>query len=220
MIAEAFGRIAAFVACLVGLPIHLLICLIIRLQDRGPAIYRCRRLGREGSVYTMFKYRTMRVGSPPLIRDGFKVTVDKADARVTRIGRLLRCGIDELPQLWNIALGDMNWVGPRPDEHWMLPNYGQACRERLLTKPGITGLAQVLDSRNSPTSMGYAIDIWYNRHRSFVLDLNIILLTPLFILGWRSVAFSLRRRLTTDEEVLRLSAASQEEIADAERAIS
>jgi len=215
---EIVGRIVALLICATGLPIHIAICLAIRLQDAGPAIHRCRRLGRAGASYTMFKYRSMTVGSPPLLRSGFKVAVDKSDARVTPLGRILRCGIDELPQLWNVVRGEMAWVGPRPDESWMLDNYGPVCRERLRSKPGITGLAQVLDSRNCATAVGYAIDIWYNRHRTLLLDVWVVSLTPFFMLGWRSIGIARLRRLTRDKELSAIATACENEVNTAEKA--
>ena len=186
------GRILAGIVCLAGLPIHLLLCLAIRLQDGGPALYLCPRLGWNGKFYAMFKYRTMQVNCPPMIASGFMVLVSQADARVTRLGRWLRCGIDEFPQLWNIVRGEMNWVGPRPDPEWMLENYGPVCRQRIAVLPGITGLAQVMDSRYLSTADGFAIDLWYIAHRSLWLDAWVVLVTPFFIAGWRSIG---RRRL-------------------------
>lgn len=217
---DTFGRILAFVACLVGLPIHLAICLAIRLQDRGPAIYRCRRLGRHGRIFTMFKYRTMRVGCPPLLKSGFKVVVENDDSRVTPLGHLLRCGVDELPQLWNIVRGEMTWVGPRPDESWMIANYGPMCTGRLASKPGITGLAQILDSRNCSTPVGYAIDVWYNRHRRFSADLWVVCATPLFILGWRSIGSGRLRRLMQNANFVQIVAVCQQEIESAVKVTS
>jgi lipopolysaccharide/colanic/teichoic acid biosynthesis glycosyltransferase len=217
---ELLGRATALLVCVVGLPIHLAVCLAIRLQDLGPAIYSCRRLGCDGTSYTMFKYRSMTVGCSPLIGSGFKVAVAKNDTRVTPLGRILRCGIDELPQLWNVVRGEMAWVGPRPDESWMLPKYGLACHERLHSKPGITGLAQVLDSRNFPTALGYAIDIWYNRYRTLFLDLWVISRTPFFVLGWRSIGSARLRRLLRDEELLGIAAACEKEVNAAEKAVA
>jgi lipopolysaccharide/colanic/teichoic acid biosynthesis glycosyltransferase len=140
----------------------------------------------------MLKYRTMKVNAPSIVTNDFKMIVTETDWRITLIGRWLRCGIDELPQLWNIVRGEMQWVGPRPDEAWMLPRYGPACKLRLSVSPGITGLAQVLDSRHLSTAESFAIDRWYIAHRGFWLDAWIVLATPVFIAGWRTLG---RRRL-------------------------
>ena len=210
------GRIMAFFLCVCGLPLHVAICLIIRLQDGGPALFRSERLGIGGRRYTMIKYRTMRVGCQPLLKYGFKVVVEEADSRITPLGRWLRCGIDELPQLWNIVRGEMAWIGPRPDEAWMLANYGTISYERLSIHPGITGLAQVLNSRYRSTATGYAIDVWYKRHGNVLMDAWIICVTPLFIAGCCAIGARRIQKLTRDTRFLALELACQEEISRAE----
>jgi len=211
------GRLVALLLCVLALPLHLIICILIRLNDGHPAIYRCERLGRFGTPYVLFKYRTMRVGCPALVQSGFKTVVQKADPRVTQVGRFLRCGIDELPQLWNIVRGEMTWIGPRPDESWMLPNYGPNSKERLMIAPGITGMAQVLDSRSQPTAVGYAIDLWYRRHATIVDDLWVICTTPLFILGQRSPGQLYLTHLMQVPEFTNLVSSCKSELDDAER---
>ena len=136
-----FGRLSACILIAVSWPLHLVISALIWLQDRGPALYRARRLGCSGEPFLMLKYRTMRVGGGPIISQGYKTVVYQNDPRVTFIGRVLRVGIDELPQLVNIARGEMNWVGPRPDDDWAFPLYGNTLRQRLRVPPGITGLS-------------------------------------------------------------------------------
>jgi len=209
----AFGRVIAALFCVAAAPIHLFLCLLIRLCDAGPALYRSQRLGLQGKAFELLKYRTMKVNSAPVLAPGFKVVVEASDPRVFSLGRWLRCGIDELPQVWNVARGDMAWVGPRPDLPWMLPYYGPFTRSRLSALPGITGLAQVMDSRNLPTAEGYAIDLWYSRHRGFWLDLWIALVTPLFIAGWRSVGRRRLEELRCSGELRRLREACERELA-------
>jgi undecaprenyl phosphate N,N'-diacetylbacillosamine 1-phosphate transferase len=184
------GRVFAVLAAIAFAPFHALIAALIYLEDRGPVFYRSKRVGKEGRAFEMFKYRSMRVGAAPKVDEGFKTVVAPNDERVTAIGRLLRCGLDEIPQVVNIIRGEMAWIGPRPDELWMLPRYGSAIRERLAVLPGITGLAQVCDSRHLTTARSYALDIWATRHRTPALTLRIFLVTPLFMLGWRKVEFA------------------------------
>ncbi len=179
------GRAAAAAAVAAGWPLHLLISLAVRLGDGGPALYRARRMGRNGRIYDLLKYRSMKVGSRPVVAGDFKVVTVANDSRITPIGRFLRYGLDELPQLFNVLRGEMAWIGPRPDEPWMLPNYGPAVRGRLTVAPGITGLAQICDGRHLTTADSYALDLWYIRHRSLPLDLWIALATPVFIAGMR-----------------------------------
>lgn len=211
------GKLTAFALCVLALPLHLVLCMLIRLQDGQAGMYYCERLGRYGTPYLMFKYRTMRMGCPPLLQNGFKVVVQRVDPRVTSLGRFLRCGIDELPQLWNIVRGEMAWVGPRPDESWMLPNYGPNIQERLRIAPGITGMAQVLGARNQPTAVGYAIDLWYQRHATYLDDLWVICATPLFIIGWRSLGQGYLTHLMHVPEFANLVFLCQVELDDAQR---
>jgi lipopolysaccharide/colanic/teichoic acid biosynthesis glycosyltransferase len=143
----------------------------------------------RGTPFALLKYRTMRVDSHAVVRDDFKTVVEKDDPRITKIGRICRAlGVDELPQLVNVLRGDMCWIGPRPDEAWMFSNYGPVIRRRVDVKPGITGLAQVLNGRDLATARSYAIDLWYVAHGTLALDCLIALLTPLFLIGFRSVA--------------------------------
>ncbi len=216
MIAK-LGRAIAVLICLVGMPIHLCIWALIRMHDSGPALYRSRRLGKGGVGFEMLKYRTMKADARPVVKEGFKTIVVEADPRVTGPGRWLRCGIDELPQLWNIVRGEMAWIGPRPDEEWMLHNYGVQCTQRLVPLPGITGYAQVLYSRNVSTAEGYAIDLWYRAHGSIWLDAWIVIATPMFMAGWRAVGADRLRKLRLLPEFKQLRQRCDAELAAAEK---
>lgn len=207
------GRIIAGLFCIVGIPVHLCIAILIKILSPGPVLFRSPRLGLNGAVFSLLKYRTMRVNSPPVVTLGFKTVVQKADARVTWIGKWLRCGIDELPQVWNIVCGEMAWIGPRPDEDWMLVNYGPVSRGRISVFPGITGFAQVLDSRNLTTAEGYALDVWYIAHRSVWLDTWIAIVTPLFMAGWRSIGRPRLKQLVQTPEFQNLWKSCEAELA-------
>jgi lipopolysaccharide/colanic/teichoic acid biosynthesis glycosyltransferase len=207
-----YGRVAAACLMVLGMPIHLLLSVCVRLFDGGPALYRARRLGRHGCTYGLLKYRSMKVGSKPIIAGDFKVVTVANDRRITPIGRILRCGIDELPQVYNVLRGEMAWIGPRPDEPWMLDHYGPAVRTRLAVRPGITGLAQVCDGRYLSTAQSYALDIWYIRHGSLWLRLWIILVTPLFIAGLRSVGARRFERIRHSQEYKELQHACTQEL--------
>jgi lipopolysaccharide/colanic/teichoic acid biosynthesis glycosyltransferase len=148
----------------------------------------------------MVKYRTMIVGAVPLVSSDLKVITQPGDTRITKVGRWLRCGIDELPQVWNILKGEMAWIGPRPVEPWGLSYYGPLFSERLLQRPGITGLAQVLGCRWASNAESYAVDIWHGRHRSARLAAWIVLATPLFMLGWTMIGRRRLDRLRRDPE--------------------
>lgn len=209
----ALGRALAGVVCILGMPVHLCLCTLIKMCDPGPALHRGRRLGKNGVIFELLKYRTMKVNALPVVTAGFKMVVVPADPRVTRLGRWLRCGIDELPQLYNIVRGEMSWVGPRPDEAWMLPHYGPFSKQRLSLAPGITGLAQVLNSRELSTAEGYSLDLWYTAHCSFWLDAWIVLVTPLFMAGWCTIGCSRLRRLRSSQNLEGLRRRCEAELA-------
>jgi lipopolysaccharide/colanic/teichoic acid biosynthesis glycosyltransferase len=208
------GRVMAFLLCILGFPLHLLIRVAVKINDGSPTMHRCYRLGKSGAEFELFKYRSMRINVPHHLSTDLKMVVHSHDPRVTSLGRWLRCGIDELPQLWNIVRGEMMWIGPRPDPQWMLPHYGLRSRGRLSVLPGITGFAQVLNSRNLSTAEGYALDIWYLSHVTLWLNAWIILVTPPFVAGWRSVGEGRLSRLRRNPEFLNLICECDAELAN------
>lgn len=176
------------VAVLLGIPTSFLLPLIalaIKLDSKGPIFYRQKRVGRNGREFGVFKYRSM-------VKDADKMSGFKEgglDTRHTRVGKFLRKSyIDELPQIINIFKGEMSFVGPRPER----PEYVRELKQkipfyemRLLVPPGITGWAQIhmendASVEDAPEKMQY--DLYYVKHRSFVLDLLIILRTIFIIL--------------------------------------
>jgi len=115
--------------------------LAIKLEDRGPVLYRQRRVGMDGSEFELVKLRTMVVGAE---QQGAGLAVNRGDPRITRVGRALRrLSLDELPQLWNVARGEMSLIGPRPTLAYQVEQYTPRQRKRLDVKPGITGWAQI-----------------------------------------------------------------------------
>ncbi|MGC4118190.1 MAG: sugar transferase [Myxococcales bacterium] len=180
-------------------PVMGAIALLVKATSKGPVLYVGKRLGKEGRVFSMKKFRSMADGAPMIV-EGYKTQIRDHDQRLTPIGRLLRHGFDELPQLFNIAAGEMSFVGPRPDNDWMEEHYTDVLRDRLKVRPGIVGLAQVLDSRGLPLETGYMLDVYYVRHRSLLLDGLILGMTPLYVLGWKSVGQSLLDHVLKDPE--------------------
>lgn len=177
-----------------ALPAVILAAVAIRLTSPGPVFFRQKRAGRNGVPFTMYKLRTMYNGADDdkvLFRSlnslptgpCFKM---KNDPRVTRIGRWLRrASIDELPQFWNVIRGDMSLVGPRPlplDEVRVdTPDQ----RLRLSIKPGITCLWQISGRTEIPYHEWLALDAWYVRNRSALLDLQILIKTVPAVLSAR-----------------------------------
>jgi lipopolysaccharide/colanic/teichoic acid biosynthesis glycosyltransferase len=192
----ALDFVAAVVLLLVLGPVILLTMLLVKLTSRGPAIYTQTRMGLNGKPFTIFKLRTMY----------FKCELHSGatwsrpgDPRVTPLGRVLRkTHLDELPQLINVILGHMSLVGPRPERPEFLPQLEQAIphyRERLLVRPGVTGLAQVQlppDTDLDSVQLKLAYDLYYVQQAGFWLDVRIVLSTALKMAG---LSFSILRRL-------------------------
>ena len=174
-------------------PVLGLAALATKLESSGPVFYRQTRVGKDGKDFEVLKLRSMVVGAEKL---GAGFAVDKGDARITRVGRLLRrTSIDELPQLWNVLRGDMSVIGPRPTLRYQVEQYDAQQRRRLEIRPGLTGWAQVQGRASLPWAERIELDVWYVEHRSPRTDLEILLRTPLALFrgtyrgatgGWRS----------------------------------
>jgi lipopolysaccharide/colanic/teichoic acid biosynthesis glycosyltransferase len=161
---------------LLASPLLALAAIAIKLSSRGPVIYRQRRVGREGELFELWKLRTMVQGSDPV---GVGTAVVKGDPRVTAPGRVLRrFAIDELPNLVNVLRGEMAIVGPRATLPAQAELYTPRQRRRLELRPGITGWSQTHGRTGIPWEERIEQDVWYVEHRSLLLDLRIIALTP------------------------------------------
>ena len=144
-------------------------------------LYRQRRVGSDGEDFELLKLRTMVVGAET---QGAGYAVNRGDPRITKVGRLLRrTSIDELPQLWNVVRGDMSIIGPRPTLCYQVERYTERQRRRLEVKPGITGWAQIHGRAELPWDERIELDVWYVEHRSARVDLEILLRTPLALVG-------------------------------------
>ena len=155
--------------------------LAVKLEDRGPVLFRQTRVGKDGKDFELLKLRSMVVDAE---RTGAGHAVDRGDRRITRVGRLLRrTSIDELPQLWNIVRGDMSVVGPRPTLRYQVERYNERQRRRLDVRPGLTGWAQIHGRATLPWAERIELDVWYVEHRSPRVDLRILLGTPLALFG-------------------------------------
>jgi exopolysaccharide biosynthesis polyprenyl glycosylphosphotransferase len=177
--------VGAGVALLLIAPWMLAIAAAIRLDSKGPALFRQRRAGREGEPFQMLKFRTMVVGSEARVGD--VIPLDKLtepafklrqDPRVTRVGRLLRrTSLDELPQLVNVLRGEMSLVGPRPEEVWLVERYCEADRFRLEMRPGITGPMQVHGRGELTFQERMSVEREYVENYSLRKDLKILFQT-------------------------------------------
>jgi lipopolysaccharide/colanic/teichoic acid biosynthesis glycosyltransferase len=162
-------------------PLVALGALAVKLEDRGPVLYKQVRVGKNGVDFELLKLRTMVVGAET---KGAGFAVDKGDSRITKVGRVLRrLSIDELPQLWNVVRGDMSIIGPRPTLRYQVDAYDDEQLHRLDVKPGITGWAQIHGRAQLPWADRIELDLWYVRHRDWKTDLLILLRTPLALFG-------------------------------------
>jgi lipopolysaccharide/colanic/teichoic acid biosynthesis glycosyltransferase len=191
---DAIQRTLALVAFLVTLPLLAVLALAVRAESRGGPIFRTTRVGEGGRRFTLLKIRTMVADQAP----GQRLT-RAADPRITRFGRLLRrTHLDELPQLWNIARGEMRFVGPRPEDPHFVDLDLPLHRLVFTARPGITGLSQLVNAdeetrlvhqdperayRDVILPRKLELDAAYLRHRSTRLDLWILAQTPRAVLG-------------------------------------
>ena len=186
-------RIFNFTFAIIGLvllsPVFALLAIAIKLDDGGPVFFRGRRIGRNGSEFRLLKFRSMRVGAD---KAGSGIT-KHGDERITAVGKILRrTKLDELPQLWNVVLGQMNLVGPRPEDPRYVAIYSEAQSEILRFRPGMTSPASVCYRNeeqllNGPQSEQYYIDrllprkieldLDYCRHQSILSDIALIFRT-------------------------------------------
>ena len=170
-----FDVVVSAMALVVCAPIMLVIAVLVRATSAGPAIYRSNRLGYRGRRLEMLKFRTMVVAAPDL-RNADGSTYNAADdPRVTGVGAWLRrTSLDELPQLWNVLIGDMSLVGPRPDLFDQQVHYSPQDFRRLEVRPGITGLAQTQGRNETSWAERRRLDVQYVDSHSFVGDLAIL----------------------------------------------
>jgi len=162
-------------------PLLALGALAVKLEDRGPVLYRQTRVGQDGTDFELLKLRTMVVDAE---HQGAGFAVAKGDSRITKAGRVLRrLSVDELPQLWNVVRGEMSVIGPRPTLRYQVDAYNDEQLHRLDVKPGITGWAQIHGRTELPWAERIELDLWYVRHHDWKTDLLILLRTPLALFG-------------------------------------
>ncbi|NNC38839.1 MAG: sugar transferase [Hyphomonadaceae bacterium] len=192
-----FDITLAFILSLILAPLLLVICASIKLADGGPAIFKQKRIGRNGEVFRCWKFRTMIVNSDEVLN---KVLAEdpraaaewdedhklRNDPRVTAMGCFLRkTSLDELPQLWNILKGEMSLVGPRPIVESEVKKYGRFFRAYISVSPGVTGLWQVSGRNDTGYAERVRMDVEYVNNYSIWTDLKIIMMTVPAVLSTR-----------------------------------
>lgn len=170
-----FDRALALILLILLSPLFLLIALAIRLTSPGPVFFRQVRVGKDGRLFEILKFRTMVVGAEKM---GLGVQTSAGDPRVTPAGRILRTlSLDELPQLIHILRGEMSFVGPRPTLPYQVERYTPRQKGRLLVPPGVTGWAQIHGRKSLSWPARIEYDLWYVENWSPWLDIVILLRT-------------------------------------------
>ena len=158
------------------LPIGSLIAIAIKLESggEGSIFYKHKRVGRNGKEFTCFKFRSMKIGTDPNI-----LPTDKDDKRITKVGKFIRnTSLDEMPQLLNVLIGNMSFVGPRPALPSQVEKFSKKDFDKLLVKPGITGWTQVNGRNSLEYEKRMEMDCWYAKNWNIFLDIMILLKTP------------------------------------------
>ncbi len=169
---RGFDILVSVTALVILSPVIAIIALAIKLDDGGPIIFSQERVGKDGRVFSTYKFRTMVVGAEKI---GRGLEIEQDDPRITRVGKVLRTWtLDEIPQLFNVLTGDMSIVGPRPTVPSQAARYSELQRRRLEVKPGMAGWAWIHGRNRLPWSKRIELDVWYVVHWSFWLDLYIL----------------------------------------------
>lgn len=187
MYKNVMKRIIDFILALIGLIILIipmsLVAIAIKIESKGPVIFKQDRLGYRGKIYKMYKFRSMCVGAE---KTGSGVYSDKNDDRVTKVGKFIRAtSIDELPQLFNVLKGDMALIGfrsPLTYHPWTWDKYTDEQKKMFNVRPGITGWAQVHGRKTVEWNKRIELNVWYAENISFLLDLKILFMTVFKVL--------------------------------------
>jgi lipopolysaccharide/colanic/teichoic acid biosynthesis glycosyltransferase len=184
---RSFDFLVVAIGLITLAPIFIVISILIKLESLGPAIFKQKRAGKNGKIFTFYKFRSMYTDCDETVHQHFvqqvmsgEIHMSKLqkDPRITKVGRFLRKGaIDELPQIINVLKGDMSLVGPRPHPLYEVENYKDWHRKRLTVLPGITGLWQINKRNSMSYDQAIQMDLDYIENMSFLLDIKILLKT-------------------------------------------
>jgi exopolysaccharide biosynthesis polyprenyl glycosylphosphotransferase len=195
-----FDIIASSIIIILLSPVMLIVALAIKVDSRGSLFFSYQRIGERGKPFTYFKFRSMRKDAHKLrfdkeflkqhknLRDGSPMIKFQDDPRITRVGKVIRkFSLDELPELFNVWIGKMSLVGPRPHEVEEVAKYENYHKKVLTIKPGMTGMAQVSGRSDLDFDEEVRLDVWYMENWSFKLDLMILFKTPFAVFKKRKV---------------------------------
>lgn len=192
--------IISLLGVIVTSPILIITAIAIKLESKGPIIFKQERLGVDGKVFKIYKFRSMCVGAE---KGG--VYESKNDSRVTRVGKFIRkTSIDELPQFFNILKGDMSLIGPRPTltyHPWPYEQYTEMQKQRFNVRPGVTGWAQVNGRKEVPWDKRLEYDVEYVKNLSFKMDMNIFMKTIYKVLMMKDNVNTTETAAITDKKI-------------------
>lgn len=183
-----FKRLIDIFIALLALPILVLVTIVVSplifFTDKGPVFYNAKRIGKRGKIFRMFKFRSMYVNSSDIRNEDGSTFNSDRDPRVTKIGRFMRkTSIDELPQILNVLIGDMSFIGPRPTiGHICYDELSGVKRKRYDVRPGITGYAQAYYRNSIPQEQKFVLDAYYVDNLNFTMDVKIFYKTILSVI--------------------------------------
>lgn len=186
-------RFIDLILAIIALPFVLIICLIfgtlIYLEDKGDILYIAKRRGRNGSIFGMYKLRSMKMNAPDIRNKDNSTFNSSNDSRVTKIGKFLRkTSIDELPQVFNILKGDMSWIGPRPNNpSKVYEDMTNVEKKRLSIRPGVTGYSQAYYRNSITQDEKLKKDVYYSENVSLLFDLKILIQTVKTVLLQKNI---------------------------------
>lgn len=185
-------RVLDIILSLIGLPFLLIlmipVVIAIKLEDKGPIFYNAPRVGKNMKEFPMYKFRSMKVNAPDIRNEDGSTFNSNNDQRVTKVGKILRkTSIDEAPQLLNVLLGDMSFVGPRPSPLGNKELYPREYFRKFNVQPGITGYNQAVLRNQSTMEQRISNDLFYVENISFVLDMKIIYLTLISVIKSKNI---------------------------------
>lgn len=187
MYKKFFKRLIDLMFCLIGLPFFLIAFIIfapiIYFTDKGPVFYNAQRIGKDGKLFKMYKFRSMYVNAPDIRLSDGSTYNGEDDPRVTPIGRFMRkTSIDELPQFLNVLLGHMSIIGPRPDPPDWLDKYPEDIKVFLTVRPGITGYSQAYFRNSADGEEKMKNDAYYAQNCTFWMDIKVFFKTIMVVL--------------------------------------
>lgn len=184
-------RLISALMIILTIPLMFIVALMILSTDGNPIIYRSQRIGMNGKIFIMYKFRTMKVNAPDIRNEDGSTFNSTNDSRLIGIGAFLRkSSLDELPQLFNVLKGDMSVIGPRPDLPDAINHYTSNESRKLEVRPGITGYSQAYYRNSVTQEEKFVNDVFYVDNLTFILDLKVFFVTIYTVLFQKNINYS------------------------------